>query len=1041
MYFRSDSLRDSFSLQEMSVNMIRQKKASHNSQTMRESQVSAPTTLTTSAPDFPPNSPNLSNFSHPAFLDWAVWFRGLPVFIESSVNFDENFYFLWLRNWATDSAKYLLNKWPTSTSTIHPTRIYRSRMVPEAHDVPESADDRNSMFDEDPLVSSSEHYVALGRIGNDKIHTFRRVIGTPGPGEWPPEVSLPLTSFKVRAPTPLEHVIPDLCREGRDLLSPADAVGRYVDATDLDRQSAGTSEPSEQHRTMVDQQVSFPWEISESDNSAGQFHFAVEKTFRNVFRGLEFRKWAYAPDGVTTADDAYAVNAYLDAEGVLFQRRRQFVKPVLAFSVDLRRLATTTTCLKSERIHLPGSLSRSPAENENHWGPCSALEVPEEVHKPPSYVALACCISGYTSLVYDSKQRQGLHSRTASPIRVDGTSSKLIAPTNITQQLSPSSFIVQRVERLYGPGALAQGFYTLKKNNTTPTNTTKIAPKRNPWFKQSIIGPNLSSRRRSTISDNIPTFQLSRRGETNGNAQRERRYRCNGSETGGPRKRGSQRRPLFPEGEYLFGFIRLVPVSRSSSKVGPVQFPRSAGASQQGPNLAIFYLFKCQKRLFQLHSDQVTALEELATIGEKELSSCDNDEACGVLRAASGKARLLVAQKLNQFKGLCLKNIVSLANRLNRHYVATSDNTCYLSAGEEKTDDPAKGSAKPAGATTKKAIAKKIEPKAKEANRARDEARRKMIEERRRAMKESRDANANDFIVPNSSFSGARPKLKGSFTCTNSRRTIQYCSRKDLERMKEPVYEVDAHGTIINAIDGFGGQVLGCGPPEIVTGSRDGLVKLWDPRQKEDPVAVMEPVDVREKRDCWAVAFGNAYNNQDRVICAGYDNGDVKMFDLKKMAVRWEKNLKNGICSVQFDRREIEMNKLVVTTLESKFFVFELRTQHPKKGFASLKEKAHDSTIWQVSHLPQNRDIFMTCGGNGTVCLWKYVYPSERCRKDVNGDKVGVIGKLDLLQNSILTTQPVHSFDWCPDKTGLALATSFDQTFRTIIVTKLSNNL
>ncbi|CAB0009269.1 unnamed protein product [Nesidiocoris tenuis] len=898
--------------------------------------------------------------------------------------------------------------------------IYRSRMVPEAHDVPESADDRNSMFDEDPLVSSSEHYVALGRIGNGAYGTVYKARSTHDGAivalkkirihltedGFPTSTLREIATLKqidqfehpniIRVwPYLVPRVVPTAglnvhyTRDGffsglgqlkidvfvfEYRLQPADAVGRYVDATDLDRQSAGTSEPSEQHRTMVDQQVSFPWEISESDNSAGQFHFAVEKTFRNVFRGLEFRKWAYAPDGVTTADDAYAVNAYLDAEGVLFQRRRQFVKPVLAFSVDLRRLATTTTCLKSERIHLPGSLSRSPAENENHWGLVLTIMVaPDSLMEPPTDRSSAkddtrnreeqpgskfglnpssvikfgpysgFRYGGYTSLVYDSKQRQGLHSRTASPIRVDGldflngcsglhsprhvanmtitkenlnykssmvsekyssyststtrysyspssqsplppvngnttngTSSKLIAPTNITQQLSPSSFIVQRVERLYGPGALAQGFYTLKKNNTTPTNTTKIAPK------------------------------LSRRGETNGNAQRERRYRCNGSETGGPRKRGSQRRPLFPE---------------------------------------------------------------------------------------------------------------------------------------EKTDDPAKGSAKPAGATTKKAIAKKIEPKAKEANRARDEARRKMIEERRRAMKESRDANANDFIVPNSSFSGARPKLKGSFTCTNSRRTIQYCSRKDLERMKEPVYEVDAHGTIINAIDGFGGQVLGCGPPEIVTGSRDGLVKLWDPRQKEDPVAVMEPVDVREKRDCWAVAFGNAYNNQDRVICAGYDNGDVKMFDLKKMAVRWEKNLKNGICSVQFDRREIEMNKLVVTTLESKFFVFELRTQHPKKGFASLKEKAHDSTIWQVSHLPQNRDIFMTCGGNGTVCLWKYVYPSERCRKDVNGDKVGVIGKLDLLQNSILTTQPVHSFDWCPDKTGLALATSFDQTFRTIIVTKLSNNL
>ena len=33
------------------------------------------------------------------------------------------------------------------------------------------------------------------------------------------------------------------------------------------------------------------------------------------------------------------------------------------------------------------------------------------------------------------------------------------------------------------------------------------------------------------------------------------------------------------------------------------------------------------------------------------------------------------------------------------------------------------------------------------------------------------------------------------------------------------------------------------------------------------------------------------------------------------------------------------MNKLVATTLESKFHVYDLRTQHPEKGFASLSEK------------------------------------------------------------------------------------------------------
>lgn len=33
------------------------------------------------------------------------------------------------------------------------------------------------------------------------------------------------------------------------------------------------------------------------------------------------------------------------------------------------------------------------------------------------------------------------------------------------------------------------------------------------------------------------------------------------------------------------------------------------------------------------------------------------------------------------------------------------------------------------------------------------------------------------------------------------------------------------------------------------------------------------------------------------------------------------------------------MNKLVATTLESKFTVYDLRTQHPTKGFSSLTEK------------------------------------------------------------------------------------------------------
>jgi len=65
-------------------------------------------------------------------------------------------------------------------------------------------------------------------------------------------------------------------------------------------------------------------------------------------------------------------------------------------------------------------------------------------------------------------------------------------------------------------------------------------------------------------------------------------------------------------------------------------------------------------------------------------------------------------------------------------------------------------------------------------------------------------------------------------------------------------------------------------------------------------------------------------------------------------------------------------------------------------------------------------------------------YPAKRIVKTEEGNELGVVGSLDLLQNTALSTQPISSFDWSPDKPGLCVCTAFDQTLRVLITTKLN---
>lgn len=52
------------------------------------------------------------------------------------------------------------------------------------------------------------------------------------------------------------------------------------------------------------------------------------------------------------------------------------------------------------------------------------------------------------------------------------------------------------------------------------------------------------------------------------------------------------------------------------------------------------------------------------------------------------------------------------------------------------------------------------------------------------------------------------------------------------------------------------------------------------------------------------------------MIAVGYENGDVKLFNLDNAQYLWETYVKDGICSIDFDR-----DMLRVTTLAGAFII------------------------------------------------------------------------------------------------------------------------
>mmetsp|Transcript_7036 Transcript_7036/g.10344 ORF Transcript_7036/g.10344 Transcript_7036/m.10344 type:complete len:360 (-) Transcript_7036:6-1085(-) len=246
----------------------------------------------------------------------------------------------------------------------------------------------------------------------------------------------------------------------------------------------------------------------------------------------------------------------------------------------------------------------------------------------------------------------------------------------------------------------------------------------------------------------------------------------------------------------------------------------------------------------------------------------------------------------------------------------------------------------------------------------------------------------------------------------------------DLENLNKPLFKTNAHPNQSLAAVAGCGRVHGA--PELATAGFDGNVRVYDVRLPNQSVAFLDGSG--DGRQAWSVAFGDAYDATHRCVAAGYDNGDLKVFDLRMNAMLWEHNLKNGIVSLSYDRAESRQNKLLATCLEGRFSVIDMKTRYTGDDdaypeFPSVSQKT-EGTVWDGAWLPQNDRLFVTCSAQGEASLWEYVYPSER---SIGDPPHGVAGQIKLVHKHNFTSQPLRSWSWNRDKAGLACASGFDQ--------------
>ena len=187
----------------------------------------------------------------------------------------------------------------------------------------------------------------------------------------------------------------------------------------------------------------------------------------------------------------------------------------------------------------------------------------------------------------------------------------------------------------------------------------------------------------------------------------------------------------------------------------------------------------------------------------------------------------------------------------------------------------------------------------------------------------------------------------------------------------------------------------------LIPGGRDGEVKVWDQREMGSPVVRIAPEPGQTKHECWTVAHAG---QGSRLVAAGYDNGDIKLFDVRKMKIIWETTVSKAVSSLSFVEDDKGANCLVAGTDQGKLYKW-----NAKSPSSTVTRQLDKSVVWDTKDISESSLLVNSLGSGGlSVCRY-------------TSDSIEQVCSLQVSE------PPLNAVTVSRDKPGLIVTTSLDK--------------